>query len=375
MSVVARLLSRHVTRPIADARVGLDAAAEWLARAQDATGSGGVSAYYDVVKREWAGAYPETTGYIIPTFFKYAEFSGKDEYRDRAIRMAEWESDIQLADGGVRAGTLDAKQVVPTIFNTGQVLFGWVSAWQQTRDTRFRDSAVRAANWLVEAQDPDGAWRRFASPFASHTLNTYNTRVAFALARAGQALGETRYLDAAVCNVQWALTQMHANGWLKNNDLEDNSRPLMHTIAYAARGILEVGLIAADDGFIDAAARIAKAVAQGQRRDGALPGRMDNNWRAASRWTCVTGNAQMAIIWQRLADAIGDRSWRPAAERANAFNLSIQDLATTNEGTRGGVPGSEPLKGGYMKNRYPNWAAKFFMDALVLQLTAGQRHA
>jgi uncharacterized protein YyaL (SSP411 family) len=354
-----------------DPRRGLQAAAEWLARAQDATGCDGVSAYYDTAKNQWAGAYPETTGYIIPTLFRYAELSGEADYRERAIRMAGWEADIQLADGGVRAGTLDAEQVVPTIFNTGQVLFGWLSAWRQTQDPRFRDSAVRAADWLVAAQDPDGAWRRFASPFARHALNTYNTRVAFALAQAGDVLAEPRYLEAAVRNVEWALTQMHPNGWLENNDLTDNSRPLTHTIAYATRGILEVGLLAAKSNFVDAVANIARAVVRSQRGDGALPGRLDADWRAAARWTCVTGNAQMAIIWQRLKAETGDASWTSAAEKANQFNLSVQNLATANAGIRGGMPGSHPLKGGYMKNRYPNWAAKFFMDALMLQMEAG----
>lgn len=371
MSVVAKFLPRGLTRPVLDARRGLGAAAEWLARAQDATGSGGVSAYYDVKQHAWAGAYPETTGYIIPSLFRYAEFSGHNEYHERAIRMAEWESDLQLAEGGVRAGTLDAKQVVPTIFNTGQVLFGWLSAWRQTRAPRFHDSLVRAANWLVAAQDTDGAWRRFASPFAAHALNTYNTRVAFALAKAGRALNEARYLNAAVQNVEWALTQMHTNGWLENNDLEDNSRPLTHTIAYATRGILEVGLIVANSRFVDAAARIAHAVARTQRRDGALPGRLDSAWRPASRWSCVTGNAQMAIIWLRLAKETGDPLWRPAAEAAIGFNLSVQDLTAADLGVRGGLPGSHPLSGGYMKHRYPNWAAKFFMDALMLQLGQG----
>lgn len=371
MSAVARFLSRPRKSPAADASSGLQAAAEWLARAQDASGCGGVSASYDAAKRQWAGAYPETTGYIIPTFFRYADFSCNDEYRQRAVRMAAWESDIQLPEGGVRAGTMDAAQVVPTIFNTGQVLLGWLSAWQQTGGSRFRDSAMRAADWLVAAQDQDGAWRRFASPFAAHAVNTYNTRVAFALAKAGRALQEPRYLDAAVRNVQWALTQMHPNGWLENNDLEDNERPLTHTIAYAARGILEVGVIAADSILVDAAAHVARAVARTQRSDGALPGRLDSAWRPASRWTCVTGNAQMAIIWQRLAAETGDHTWKEAAKKVIRFNLSTQDLTSNDAGVRGGMPGSYPRSGGYMKNRYPNWAAKFFMDALMLQLEAG----
>ncbi|HEX7369053.1 MAG TPA: hypothetical protein VF284_02060 [Rhodanobacteraceae bacterium] len=371
MSVLAALLPKPRVTRAPDLEGALRFAAEWLARAQDATRSGGVSAYYDAAKHKWAAAYPETTGYIIPTMFRYADFSGAHEYFDRAVRMAAWESDIQLVDGGVRAGTLDAPQVVPTIFNTGQVLFGWLAAWQRTQDARFRDSLVRACDWLVAAQDTDGAWRRFASPFASHALNTYNTRVAFGLARAGQALQRQDYCDAAVRNVEWALTQMQPNGWLANNDLEDNDRPLTHTIAYATRGILEVGLVVAKPAFVDAATRIAREVMQTQRRDGALPGRLDAAWRPAASWTCVTGNAQMAIIWQRLAQATGDRSWLPAAASANRFNMSAQDCSTTNACLRGGIPGSHPGRGGYMMQRYPNWAAKFFMDALMLQREAG----
>jgi hypothetical protein len=371
MNRLVKFLTRSAARTAPDPSRGLQAAAEWLARAQDASGCDGVSAYYDAAKSQWAGAYPETTGYIIPTFFRYAEFSGNDEYRERAVRMAAWESDIQLADGGVRAGTMDAAQIVPTIFNTGQVVFGWLAAWRQTQDSRFRASVTRAADWLVAAQDPDGAWRRFASPFATHTLNTYNTRVAFALAKAGQVLGAPGYIEAAVRNVQWALSQMRANGWLENNDLEDNHQPLTHTIAYATRGILEVGLIADRDDFVEAAIRIARAVAQSQRRDGALPGRLDANWRAASRWSCLTGNAQMAIIWQHLAVQTSDSTWRPLAEGAIRFCLSTQDLSATNTGVLGGIAGSHPRSGGYMKHRYPNWAAKFFMDALMLKLGAG----
>jgi hypothetical protein len=375
MSIVARWFPPRSMPPVADPDRGLQAAAEWLARAQDAAGCDGVSAFYDAARGVWAGAYPETTGYIIPTLLRYAALSGQDGYRERAIRMAIWESEIQLADGGVRAGTMDATKVAPTIFNTGQVLFGWEAAWQATQDPRFRDSLVRAADWLVAAQDPDGAWRRFASPFAEHALNTYNTRVAFGLALAGRTLDRPDYIASAVRNVEWALTQMHPNGWLENNDLQDNAHPLTHTIAYATRGILEVGLIAGNSAFMDAATRIAWAVANAQRRDGALPGRLDARWRPAVRWSCVTGNAQMAIIWQRLARETGDSAWTSAAGRANRFNLSVQDLATDDEGARGGIPGSHPLKGGYMKHRYPNWAAKFFMDALMLEQEGRRPHA
>ena len=53
------------------------------------------------------------------------------------------------------------------------------------------------------------------------------------------------------------------------------------------------------------------------------------------------------------------------AERANRFNISVQDRSSRHPGVRGGVKGSHPVDGGYMTYRYPNWAAKFFMDAAM----------
>lgn len=358
---------RKRNRSLLSLEQSLDAAADWLARAQDATPDDGVAANYDAKEKRWAASYPETTGYIIPTLYRYAELTGRSEFNERATRMAAWESDIQFADGGIQAGPINADKVVPTIFNTGQVLFGWAAAWQQTGDERFKTSLRNAADWLVEAQDKDGAWRRYASPFAAHTINTYNTRVAFGLALAGQMLDESRYAQAAQANVEWALTQASDNGWLANNDLQDNERPLTHTIAYAIRGILEVGVATERSDFVDTAKRMATAVAGAQRDNGSLPGRLDRNWQPAARWSCLTGNAQMAIIWQRLAEEGGtkrDTHIRGCID----FNRSTQDMSNADPGCRGAIGGSWPRGGEYMRWRYPNWATKFFMDAAMREV-------
>ncbi|MES1925723.1 pectate lyase [Salinisphaera sp. T31B1] len=349
-----------------DLDVALHAAADWIARAQDATPDGGVSAFYDGRRRVWAGSYPETTGYIIPTFFEYAARSGRDEFFERAIRMAHWESDIQLSDGAVRAGTLDSKdQIVPTIFNTGQVLFGWAAAYRATGDSRFAESLRRACDWLLAAQDDDGAWRRYGSPFCSSQINTYNTRVAFGLVQAAEVLGEHRYTTAAIANIEWALRQRRPNGWFDYNDLDDNDRPLTHTIAYALRGIMEVGIRQGVDGYVAQAAATARCVADRIRSDGSLPGRFDDNWRASGRWSCLTGNVQMAGIWLRLSEYGVSGDWHSPARRCIAFTQTRQKRDHPDEGVRGAIPGSAPLNGQYMPGRYPNWAARFFMDALM----------
>ena len=77
----------------------LHAAVAWLLRAQAASGDDGLPAHYDLALGCWVASYPETTGYAIPTLLAYARQYGRDEVRQAALRMAEYELRIQLADG------------------------------------------------------------------------------------------------------------------------------------------------------------------------------------------------------------------------------------------------------------------------------------
>lgn len=352
-----------------DIETHLQSAADWLLVAQKATPDDGVAHSYDIKTKQWNASYPETTGYVIPTLYDYAQLYGKPEFAAAALRMAHWESDIQLEDGGVRAGTMSAEIVAPTIFNTGQVLFGWARAYVETKEERMRSSLVRASDWLIEAQDDDGAWRRFSSPFTTSKLNSYNTRSAFGLVRAYEATGIERFLAAAVKNADWTLSRAHANGWLPDNCLlkMPDESALTHTIAYSIRGLLEIGAASGRQDLLEHALTMARHVAKRQREDGALPARYLPQWTTVVDWTCVTGNSQMAINWLRLAQLTGENELKQHAVRANRFNMSIQDLETIDPNVRGAIKGSHPVNGEYMTYKYPNWATKFFMDGLMLE--------
>jgi hypothetical protein len=349
-----------------DNRTHLDAAIAWLKHAQDVTDNDGVAQTYLVRYRKWAPSYPETTGYIIPTFYRYAALACDADARARARRMADWEIEIQHPTGGVLAGALgDSDQ--PTIFNTGQVLFGWVRAFEEEGDERYREAAVRAAHWLCGAMDDDGCWRRFGSPMTGKQVNTYNTRSAWGLARVHAITGERHFLDAAIRNCQWALTQRNELGWLRENCLQDNSQPFTHTIAYAMRGLLEIGIHAQRDDFVAAARVIGDAMLENLPADGRLAGRFDERWRPTVRWSCLTGDCQLGINWGRLYQHKGDDRYREATTRVLGFVKRTQGAGSDPE-TRGGIKGSHPIDGGYHPWQYPNWATKFYADALMMDI-------
>jgi hypothetical protein len=86
-------------------------------------------------------------------------------------------------------------------------------------------------------------------------------------------------------------------------------------------------------------------------------------------WRCLTGEAQTSIVWQRLAQVTGDRKWSAAAARLDTQIKRTQNLGGPPE-KAGGVKGSYPITSPYGALEYLNWAAKFFADALLLELGA-----
>lgn len=350
-----------------DARRHLDATMNWLARAQDATGNGGVARMYHL-REGWGPAYPETTGYIIPTFLHYAHLSGDGDFRERAIRMAKWESEVQMPEGAVMGGTAE-QPPSPAIFNTGQVIFGWCAAYAATREPRFLESARRAGDYLLAQQDGDGCWRKNLSRYCSAKTDTYayNVRSAWALLILAEKSGVERYRIAAQRNVAAVLRLAHGNGWLDKNCLTDSARPLLHTIAYAHQGLFECGERLGNEQAVAVVLEGGMHLRRRLAQEGQLHGRYDHTWKPKVNWRCLTGEAQTAIVWLRIAQTTGDAEWRAAAERLTGQVCETQRLTGRAE-VVGGVKGSFPVFGAYGTYEYLNWAAKFHADALMLKL-------
>ena len=98
-----------------------------------------------------------------------------------------------------------------------------------------------------------------------------------------------------------------------------------------------------------------------------LQASFDPNWNSNDKYSCVTGNAQMAGIWLRLYAVTGESKYKSAALRMNALLRANHNTRSGNSAVRGGMKGSDPIYGGYMPFCYLNWATKFFIDALMLE--------
>jgi hypothetical protein len=140
------------------------------------------------------------------------------------------------------------------------------------------------------------------------------------------------------------------------------------------RGLLEGGRILEDSDLLDGALLAAHPLAESISAEGWMPGRYDDQWRAAADWSCLTGQAQMAVNWLRLTAITGDRRWAAFAPTVLAFLKSTQNRVSSNPGVRGGIKGSAPVSGEYGRYQLLSWATKFFADALIRheRLTSGK---
>ena len=348
--------------------VHLRAAIDWLCLAQDVrnghTDRGGVSAGWSF-EDGWLPSYPETTGYIIETFLAAADILKQPELIERAGRMVEWELAIQLPDGAF-PGHFGEPGSRPVIFNTGQIMHGMIAGYTQLGREQCLQSAIRAGHWLRLQQDDDGCWRRFEHNGVPHV---YNTRATWALLATGLLAGEAELVASAKRNLDWALTQQTACGWFASNAFTPERSPFTHTIAYAIRGFMESGVLLSEDRYLQAAVTAAHAMVNVQRQDGWLAGTYKDGWVADAGYCCLTGLAQMSLNWSRLAQVTGEEDFRSSARAGLDYLKTTQKLAASDAAVRGGIAGSSPIWGDYSRFEYPNWAAKFFSDALMMDMT------
>lgn len=342
---------------------------DWLKRAHDAGGGKGVAGGFSLVEG-WLAPYPETTGYIIPTFYDFAEFSGENQWRERAEAMADWEIEVQMPCGAVQAGLYKGANSgqKPAVFNTGQVILGWCRTFLETADERYLDAAKRAGDWLVGEQSEDGAWR-VSSSETETSVHAYDVRTAWSLLEIYDITKDEKYLESARKKIEWTLAQQHKNGWFENNAFFTSdgkwTLPLTHTIAYVMEGLQESWRILQDKSYLQAVELTAEKLLRIFELRHFMAGEFDEKWKSDAKFSCLTGNAQIAGAWLKLFQTTKDMRFLNSALKLNDYTKSTQNIKSKHGGIRGGIKGSQPIYGKYTPFIFVNWGAKFFADTLL----------
>jgi hypothetical protein len=285
--------------------------------------------------------------------------------------MAHWEVERQLTGGGTPGNS--GPGVVPVAFNTGQVLLGWAGYLRRfPEDVEVEEAAVRAGRWLVRCMGGRPWFEGGVSAKAEHGDLSYNSMVSWGMAELGDALGDETLTSAAHASAVHYATLVDERNWPYRSGFSDadSGFPLTHTLGYTIQGLIETARLTDDDALRASGQKLlqgARAVID--RSGGFMPGRVHPGWNGGARWACLTGSAQLACSFLRLALMGHGRSDDvEVARELVGYVVSTQLTESCGRPEIAwGVRGSYPFAlRGYERATWPAWAAKFLVDAEIL---------
>lgn len=327
-----------------------DAALQWIRRSIEVTGENGSAHSWHRVLG-WSKAYPETTGYLIETLLNYAKIKQDESLQNLAIGCANWLDTIQL-DTGAFPGLL-VGNTQPSVFNTSQILFA----------APHLQGSQRALDWLISCLEPDGAWRQAA--FVPGFVPSYYTRAVWAVLQANEFIQNPEIEELMRRALHFYAARFLPNGSVQDWGFRSGAAAFTHTIAYTLEGFWEASTRLRETVISEQTLKsVQRLLVERQKAGGRTAGRYDTNWRGDYSFVCVTGNCQLSVLCHKIWVQTGEPRFKHAAKLFLNEILRTQKLGA-NKNSFGALPGSTPLWGSYLPLRYPNWAAKFFLDAMA----------
>jgi len=394
------------------------AALGWVRRSIETTGGNGSSHSFSPFFG-WAKAYPETTGYLIPTLLRYADLYQDDSLRQLASQCRDWLLGIQLPCGAWAGGLAGGTK--PSVFNTAMILWGVAPPPAPPPEgrgdvertlanttppkerggvsfaTEHSTSPLPSGNgestpppmergdvatehstsplpsgggagggaWLLSALSPDGAWRSGA--YLPGFVPSYYTYAVWSMLEAGVALNLPEVQDRMRPALHYYAGRFRPDGTVQDWGLKPGNWAFTHTIAYTLQGFLESALLLGESNILEKTVQAADGLLQEFNNTRRAAGRYGLAWRGDYSFTCPVGNAQLSIFYRRLWETTKDDEYARAADAFLSEALRFQNF-DKNPNTHGALPGSAPFWGPYLRWRYPNWGVKFLLDALATTL-------
>jgi hypothetical protein len=346
--------------PLTNDRRHLEAAVAFITRSIE-QGKGCASSKGYKVGKGWLPPYRETTGYIIPTLLDLADHLKRPDLASTAERLGEWLSEVQEPNGGFIERDL-RQDTKPIVFNTGQILHGFNALILRRGRQDLIPHARRAGDFLVSSADETGSFVRNEH---YEMVHSYNVRSAWALLTLGRLLGDKKYENVALANADWTVAQQVSNGFFLNNVFQPGWNANTHGIAYVLQGLIEIHCISGGASYLAAVRRAAERIVSVYGTKRCLASEIGENWEFLARHLCLTGYAQLAIVFFKLYSLDGDRRFLNIGLNLLDHVAATQNVMSPEKPYYGGIKGSFPIYGRYAPLQYPNWATKFFIDALL----------
>lgn len=338
-------------------------AARFLERSMNADGTAS-RGHFHLIKRKWSPPYPETTGYLIPTFLRLSKTDNQLlHFETLAREMAEWLLTLQMENGAFPAGYFrEGRKQTPSIFNSAQIMLGLLAAFENFKEPRFETAILKCCDFLKNEQQNDGSWNRFG--YGNNPFPSYYTRVGWPLILAGKTLGRPELIASGKRCLDHIATRSERAGEIKMAGFHLKDKAWLHTIAYTIRGFWEGHELLGEQRYADIVLELIEKLHQEHQATGKLSGMYNHQLKPLAAYRCLTGEAQLAIVVLKVFQKNRQEKWASFGEQLVRGLCKVQPR---KDGLllAGGIAGSAPIYGKYLPFKQLNWATKFFLDALL----------
>ena len=262
-------------------------------------------------------AYPEVTGYLIPTLIEYG-------FYEEAKDCMKWLLSIQEKNGGFR----DINNTKEFVFDTAQILRGLLCFYNDVEiSTQVRKSIKKACEYLYFNMIDFGK-KGYIKQYKEND-NIPETILLYTLPpfkKAAKLLKREDYLEAI---------ELCKNFYEKSDEFL-RITDLTHFLAYEIEALVDLGEKEKAEGILN-------ELFESQLENGAIPSYKNSNW------ICTPGVAQIALCELKLGKI-------EHAEKILEWFRSIQM-------PYGGFCGSYGLNAEYFLGIEISWAVKYYLDA------------
>ena len=360
------------SRPVPTFENSLKNTFGWIKQSFEATGDGGSSAYYHL-GYGWKSSYPETTGYLIPTLYEYAEHSNDKSWSALARKASEWLLEIQDKEGGWQ-GLQIGVPCEPRIFNTGMILDGMIAAFLKEKDERYLVAAIKAMDWILSKIGENGLFTSNNPVKGGWSADILVLAYMSVVVQYTTKDKQAEYLKLIHKAMDAHLKFQQPNGWMAASNFEDSFRntAVLHILGYAFDGLLVLFETTKEERYLNSAMKIAVELLSLYEATGQIPSYVSSDWSTyfdmgkTKASLCLTGLSQIAICFHKVALIKNKPEYATAANKLIERVASISNWQSSCSGLAYGVAGSYPISGHYQKYKILNWAAKFHAESILM---------
>jgi len=276
---------------------------------------GCLRSHFDMASNTWGNHYFEISGYAIPTFIEMADFLNKPYNCYLAVEIGNFLLANQKDDGTL----IEPNSTKPDCFNIAQIMIGWLALYEETKDEKYLNACIKSADWIIKQQNKDGS---FNYVYSDHPMNI---RIAWALYELFKIIERAEYYNKSENHHSLYLFAMEkATEYYK---MKTRQSDWLHFLGYEVVGKQKLGI------------------------------NMMLGYNVYYHNYQLTGQAQMIFA------GVGN------------YDLEhLKKLQFMGKKYYGGLPGSDPLYGGYFPAAIPTWGVKFLADCLLKNLGANTKY-